>query len=544
VKTDRHRFLALAFASADLMIEIDSKGRITLAIGATSGLSRLTDVQLPGHSLGELFAPDETRVIADFIRTLPTGSRRGPMIFRLAATDPSGEPVRASVSAFRLPGMEGSTAVAIARATVAAVMAGSQPARDMETQLLETSAFQDRAAEVMKAAEAAGRPVELTLLDLPDLDRVRARMSGEQAEELNRQLGTILRSAAVDGQTVGRLGPNRFGVVRDQAFDPKEVTERIEALPAQIAPGTGPLGVERQDLALTGSGLDGEDGVRALRYAVNRFANMRPGERPPKSLSEAISTLVQETVERIQKLDSIVQTNKFNIVFQPIVSMTTGVVHHYEVLTRFDDGGPMEMITFAEEIGLIEQLDLAVAHRAIAKLRATPRDVVLAVNVSGKSIENNLFVEVFLKLLEQHKDIAARLEVEITESAELKELDKVEEVLQKIRRLGYIVCLDDFGSGAASFRYLQALSVDVVKIDGAYVKRLGKSRRDDALIEGMVKLCHSLGIDTIAEFVESADQAEKLRKMGVKYGQGWLFGKPSDALGLPSTAATAARPRR
>jgi EAL domain-containing protein (putative c-di-GMP-specific phosphodiesterase class I) len=76
------------------------------------------------------------------------------------------------------------------------------------------------------------------------------------------------------------------------------------------------------------------------------------------------------------------------------------------------------------------------------------------------------------------------------------------------------------------------------------VKRLGKSRRDDALIEGMVKLCHSLGIDTIAEFVESADQAEKLRKMGVKYGQGWLFGKPSDALGLPSTAATAARPRR
>ncbi len=526
------------------MIEIDQKGRITLAIGATSGLSPLSDVDLPGHSITELFAQDEWGAVTAFLRSLPPGSRRGPMIYRLAVADPSGAQVRGAVSAFRMPQLEQSMAIAISRASVTTVMAGSQPARDVETQLLETSAFQDRAAEVMKAAEAAGRPVELTLLDLPDLDRVRARMSGEQADELNRQLGTILRSAAVDGQTVGRLGPNRFGVVRDQAFDPKEVTERIEALPAQIAPGAGPLGVERQDLALTQSGLEGEDGVRALRYAVNRFANMRPGERPPKSLSEAISSLVQETVERIQKLDSIVQTNKFNIVFQPIVSMTTGVVHHYEVLTRFDDGGPMEMITFAEEIGLIEQLDLAVAHRAIAKLKSTPRDVVLAVNVSGKSIENNLFVEVFLKLLEQHRDIAARLEVEITESAELKELDKVEEVLQRIRRLGYIVCLDDFGSGAASFRYLQALSVDVVKIDGAYVKRLGKSRRDDALIEGMVKLCHSLGIDTIAEFVETAEQAEKLRKMGVKYGQGWLYGKPSDAVGLPATAATGTRPRR
>jgi EAL domain-containing protein (putative c-di-GMP-specific phosphodiesterase class I) len=544
VKTDRHRFLALAFASADLMIEVDQKGRIALAIGATSGLSRLSDVELPGHSLTELFAPEEVRGLVDFVRTLPLGSRRGPMIFRLALTDSSGEPVRAALSACRLPGMDGATAIALSRPSVAALLTGAQTGRDAETQLLETSAFQDRAAEVMKAAEAAGRPVELTLLDLPDLDRVRARMSGEQADELNRQLGTILRGAAVDGQTVGRLGPNRFGVIRDQGFDATEVTQKIEALPAQIAPGTGPMEVARQDLALSSTGLAAEDGVRALRYAVNRFANMRPGERPPKSLSEAISSLVQETVQRIQKLDSIVQTNQFNIVFQPIVSMTTGIVHHYEVLTRFDDGGPMEMITFAEEIGLIEQLDLAVAHRAIGKLKSTPRDIVLAVNVSGKSIENTLFVEVFLKLLEQNKEIAARLEVEITESAELKELDKVEEVLQRIRRMGYIVCLDDFGSGAASFRYLQALSVDVVKIDGAYVKRLGKSRRDDALIEGMVKLCHSLGIDTIAEFVETAEQAEKLRKIGVKYGQGWLYGKPADTVGLPPVATTAARARR
>lgn len=93
--------------------------------------------------------------------------------------------------------------------------------------------------------------------------------------------------------------------------------------------------------------------------------------------------------------------------------------------------------------------------------------------------------------------------------------------------------LDDFGAGSASFQYLQALTVDFVKIDGAYIKRLGRSQKDDAMIRGLVRLCEDLSVGTIAEMVETRDQVEQLRAFGVQYAQGYFFGKPTAEPSVP-----------
>jgi EAL domain-containing protein (putative c-di-GMP-specific phosphodiesterase class I) len=123
--------------------------------------------------------------------------------------------------------------------------------------------------------------------------------------------------------------------------------------------------------------------------------------------------------------------------------------------------------------------------------------------------------------------VCERLLIEVTESMRIRDLDAANRVLAVLRADGHKVCLDDFGAGAASFPYIQALDVDYVKIDGAYVKRMETHLRDRAILKAMVGLCTDLGIGTVAEMVETDTQATALIDLGVQYAQGYLFGRPT-----------------
>jgi EAL domain-containing protein (putative c-di-GMP-specific phosphodiesterase class I) len=127
--------------------------------------------------------------------------------------------------------------------------------------------------------------------------------------------------------------------------------------------------------------------------------------------------------------------------------------------------------------------------------------------------------------------------VEITESAYIVRMAEVQKLLATLQRRGVRVCLDDFGAGAASFHYLNALPVDFVKIDGRYIRNALENRRDKAFLKAMAKLCYELGTATVAEMVETEEQAVAMADMGVGYGQGYLFGKPTPELLPRSTPA-------
>ncbi len=296
------------------------------------------------------------------------------------------------------------------------------------------------------------------------------------------------------------------------------------------------VAVGRTDVDLGFERLAPDEAMKAIRYVVNGFA-VSPGGAPmPATLTNAFEHMVQETVHRMSRFTETVRLDDFSVAYQPIVDLETRDVRHFEILARFKDGeSPFETIRFAEQVGIIERFDLGVCLRAIRQLEAPDCDprLALAVNISGKSIENALFVKCLTELLDKHRGSSGRLVLEITESSELHDLAQVDRIVQAIRKRGCVVCLDDFGAGAASFQYLQALSVDYVKIDGAYVKRLGQSPRDDAMMKGIVHLCRDLGIKTIAEMVETQEHATQLRVMGVEFGQGFLFGRPAPTPALP-----------
>lgn len=519
--------MSFAFAGADLLLELDADRRIAFALGATSGLAADSDAQLVGKPWQDLIAREDRPFLDNLLASLKPSSRCGPVIVRLALDRGNGKPYDALFSACRLPMSPDKIGCTLSRVSLAALPIAAAKRRDPVTQLIEGSAFSEVAAAMAESARAFDKELELTFLDMPGLQQLSDKLEPDQSKALVGRIGALLRAASIDGSTAARLGLNRFGVVHDPTMIAADLAKRIEA--EAIAPDGTRLAIAHSTVDIASSDIPPDGIVRAIRYVVEQVTRNGLTEAPPGDLGTVFEELVASTLERAREFARTVRDSQFLLTYQPIASLATGRIHHFEVLTRFKgDDSPVDVIRFAEEIGIIQRLDLAVTSRALEQLRKPTMDrrISLAVNISGHSIENSIFVRCLLELLDANKAFASRLALEVTESARLKELTETNKVLQEIRRRGFQVCLDDFGAGSASFQYLQALSVDYVKIDGAYTRRLGQSQKDDAMIRGVVRLCDDLKVGTIAEMVETREQAERLRALGVGFAQGWHYGKP------------------
>ncbi len=528
------RFLSLAFASADVLLEIETDGRIGFAVGAAQSLLHRSEESLPGRAWVELFEAGDRALVARLAEQLTGGHRAGPVLVRLA-DGTADRPHFATLSLFRQPA-DGKLSCGLSAVPAAIAEEAATRRHEAQSHLLDHDSFGNAVEQLGALATTYGQPMTLSLLEVPGL----GDQADATADELVASIGAILRSVSVDGAAAGRLGDERFGLVHQP--DSARLGEAIAAIVARGHQAGMDLSVQRQSLSLDDPTLDEEKRLKAVRFVINRFVAQGVSANAPQNLAQAFEEMVTDTLNQINSLSATMRDDAFGLMYQPIVSIAEGTLHHFEVLARFEpDRSPFEKIQFAEQVGLIESFDLLVCKRAARIIQAAPRPVALAVNISGRSLSSGVFVDALLALLAANNDIASSLLLEVTESAELEDLTRADHIIQAIRRQGFAVCLDDFGAGAASFRYLQALTVDHVKLDGAYVSRIGQSRRDDALLKSMIGLCHDLGVETIAEMVETAEQEKGLSRLGVTYGQGWYYGKPTP---LPVWSPQSAAARR
>jgi EAL domain-containing protein (putative c-di-GMP-specific phosphodiesterase class I) len=247
-------------------------------------------------------------------------------------------------------------------------------------------------------------------------------------------------------------------------------------------------------------------------------------------------------LKEADRFRALVRNGTFQLHYQPIVDIETRAPHHFEALARLGgDISPSDTIRMAEELGLIQGFDLAVAEKALRQLERPGFGLTrVAINVSGASLTRDDYVTGLLQLTGPDPAIRKRLIVEVTETSAIQDLEGATRRLGALRKAGIRICLDDFGAGAASFEYLRRLPADTIKIDGAFVKDL-ESERSRTLIAHLVKLAGDLGMTTIAEMVESAEQAEIIQALGVNFGQGWAFGRPTAEPVLLTPEPAAAR---
>jgi diguanylate cyclase (GGDEF)-like protein len=226
------------------------------------------------------------------------------------------------------------------------------------------------------------------------------------------------------------------------------------------------------------------------------------------------------------------------LAFQPIVQLIDGDISHYEVLIRLrgEDGvviDPGEFIPAAERMGLIHDIDLWVVESAINYLAALPvelSNICLAINLSSVAFQDLALLSTIKHKLEATGVSAERLTFEITETTVVDNYKQTRLMIHKIRALGCHFALDDFGAGFCSFNYLKTFPVDYVKIDGQFIWNLVNDETDQMLVRSMHQIAKKMGKKTIAEFVECPKTIAILREIGIDYGQGYIFGKPSELL--------------
>ncbi len=499
------RMLGFAFAGADLLMEIGPDGRIAFALGASETVSGEPETALTGRPWRDFVAPGDHAMVAALFDGLDAGARAGPVVVGLNTPEGPGAR-RASLAVLRLPQNDGAISCALARVGGT----GGQG-------LLSRADF-----EAMASRLADDPGLELALVELAGLTEALDAASTDARDVLADQLSGVLRSLAHRGEAAANLGEDRFALVRAKGEDARALQLRLRRLIQ--APVTPEAGVVRM------GGVDGsKQAIRALRFALNSFVEDGLSETRPESLGAALDSAMEGALDDARALGVTIRDRQFRLTYQPVVRLMDGRVSHHEVLVRFGaEASPYPTIRAAEEMDLIEALDLAILEEALGVLDAEPK-ISLAVNVSGRTIGSDAFATRAVALLKARPASKDRLILEITESAAIDDLPAANSRLQALREAGCEVCLDDFGAGAASLAYLQQLTIDILKIDGRYIRELQHGGRESTFIRHLVNMCRELDVKTLAEMVETSDAERAVRLAGVDYAQGWYYGAAADA---------------
>ena len=531
----RDRFLAFAFAASDLLIEAASDGTIRFAAGAFNARFGEVPELFIGRPLRQLFCAADHGAVDLAMSITALRGRLPPLILRLS--DPDGTPV--SLSGLALPTADGRMSFALGRLPRLPGPLGEE----------------ERPIDFARVLEQRVRGAEggtLSLLELENWPDARSAMSAEAQRALQAEvLGTLVKLAG-PGAVAGEIGEGRYGVVSDEPSDLATLATSLEHLLRAHA-GTTRAQVSTAGLTLERGGLTGAQAAKALRFALGRFADGGVLATDTAGFREGLAGFVASVEVRARLVRASIAEGRFRLAYQPVVSLGTREVHHYEALLRpiFTPGtaiqNTQDFVTFAEALGLSEELDLAVMQHATAAIAHTPH-VSVAVNVSGLSMQSVPFRDRMMEMLTAPSRAGGgRVLVELTETADIEDVASAAESVANLRAAGIPVCIDDFGAGSAAFRYLREFRVDYVKLDGAYVRGALHNAREYGFLLSMVELANFVGAKVIAETIETEPQAKLMNEVGVEYGQGWLFGRPGSlpgslhsqsSLTAPAMAAT------
>ncbi|MFI0458108.1 MAG: putative bifunctional diguanylate cyclase/phosphodiesterase, partial [Candidatus Thiodiazotropha endolucinida] len=246
------------------------------------------------------------------------------------------------------------------------------------------------------------------------------------------------------------------------------------------------------------------------------------------------------------KIEQALAKDNFILFFQPIMEIANGTISHYEVLIRMieSDGTlalPSEFIPVAERTGLIHQINHYVLRTSIQRLSSlnkTRHDITLSINLSGRVIDDPELLTQLTHLLNSSGINPERLVFELTETAALADVNAAIDLMSELQALGCRFALDDFGVGFSSFYYLRELPLDIVKIDGSFIKNLTTSTKDQVFVKALTEMANALGKDTVAEFVEDEATLKLLTELGVAYAQGYYIGRPSPEIPVTTTLSS------
>ena len=417
---------------------------------------------------------------------------------------------------------------------------------DPLTGLPNRKSLEERLESALASAKSQGSTHALLYLDIDLFHRINDSFGHLAGDELLRRIAPVLQTNLREGETLARIGGDEFAVLLENCsaeFAQAAATQLRDAVQSwqfewdekafQVGVSIGVVAITRLSPSLSAVLSEADTAC---------FTAKEQGRNRVFAFHDTSSSQYMRQTSRgwLKRINDALSDGAFTLLYQPIVPIETPKMPgtpRVEALLRMSETGgelilPMSFIPVAERYDLMRTIDRWVIDRAFAdfrrlvKVRDHPTPAEFSINLSGHTLSSPDFGEFIRDKFTEYGVPPQCLYLEITETAAIANVERARSLIESLRTLGVRFLLDDFGSGLSSFNYLKHFPVDGLKIDGLFIKGVAKNYLDYALVESIYKIGVSLGLQTIAEYVENDDIARKLIQIGIPLGQGFHLAPP------------------
>ncbi|SQF95268.1 PAS:GGDEF [Paucimonas lemoignei] len=417
---------------------------------------------------------------------------------------------------------------------------------DALTHLPNRSLFQDRLHTALQQAERQQAWVVLMFLDLDRFKPINDSLGHAAGDRMLQEMGTRLLACVSDDDTVARMGGDEFTLLLQPSPSRQIALNRAINVAEQILNSlVTPFVLEGREFFVTASigiALSPQDGNELSQLMKNADTAMYHAKERGKNnfqfYQADMNATALERLELESDLRHALEQKEFTLFYQPQFSGDGKRLTGAEALLRWRHPrrglvSPVEFIPVLEELGLVVEVGDWVLSEACRQLKAWHQAKVrvpkVSVNISARQFSDGQLGNRIASILKETGLPPACLELELTESILMREVDQAMQILAGLKRLGLSIAIDDFGTGYSSLNYLKQFPIDILKIDRTFVDGLPSGEQDAQIARAIIAMAHSLNLAVIAEGVETHEQLEFLREHGCDEVQGFLFGRPMPA---------------
>ena len=538
------RFRSLAQNSSDVITIVNAAGLVTYQSSSVGRVFGYPADELLGHDVRDWVHPDDLHQLVQLLVADPSEAAAGgsPLLYmRLRHRDRTWRHSETAVtSMFDDPSVRGlvlNTRDVSERVALEAELR-AQALQDPLTGLANRKLFSDRLDNALARRARDQQPVAVAFLDIDDFKSINDTMGHAAGDVLLREVGRRLLVCVRPGDTVARFGGDEFALLLEGTGG-----RAVEAVGQRLMHELGqPFRLLDQEMLVRASvGLAVAEGAETTEGLLSGADTaMYVAKARGKSRFEVFKTRMRDdALERSglrTDLEWALARDELALHYQPVMDVPSGQVRGFEALVRWNHPRrgllqPGDFIDLAEQSGLILPIGAWVLRQACVQAQTWRRtydpQLSMAVNVSARQLlDPDLVGEVATALQESGLDPSG-LVLEITESATVSDTEAAIARLEELKALGVGLAIDDFGTGYSSLSYLRRFPVDQLKIDRSFVNGLATTTQDRAIVASVINLGHALGIQVVAEGVETIDQLEKLGELGCDLAQGFNWDQPA-----------------
>jgi diguanylate cyclase len=430
-----------------------------------------------------------------------------------------------------------------------------QAFHDPLTDLANLNLFNDRLDHAIRRISRTGEAVGVLFLDVDDFKVVNDTLGHDAADQVLVALGQRMRGVLRGSDVAARIGGDEFAILLEAMTAPTDAGIAAKRLLAAL---DAPFRVAGQEIIVHGSigaastedaTANGQDLLREADTAM--YAAKNAGKHRSIVYEPSMQDQLFGEIRLLAQIEAGIEGNEFRAFFQPIVDLPGGELRGAEALIRWQhpDRGllpPALFLAAAEQAGTIYGLDVwmmkeACREAAAWKERLGDRPFEVSINVSAESLQRAEIVDNVASALSSSGVDPGVIVLEITESVLVRDIDHTIGTLEALKRLGVGIAIDDFGTGYSSLEHLRRFPVDVLKIDKAFVDGVARGSEEASFAAAIITLADQLHLRTIAEGVETEEQAEALVSLGARAAQGYVFSKPVPVDAMDEFVSRAAR---